>query len=145
MSFYIRPKFKIGQNIFSIKNDNIEEIVIESIQTVSKEIYYLSKNKSYCESQSFYCIEEARDFLENALRIPFLEKERGWEGGLNGVRSVDIKEATCFFNSDLKTPYNIIVHTNYCFNSTCVFETQAKATQYSLEQVIKFETSRKNN
>jgi len=138
MSFYIKPKFKIGQIIFSIKEDKIIENVIESFVVSDNSIAYLSGNELFCESQSFSSEEEAKDFLENSIRIPFTKNSWCWSGDLTGVSKLWAKATTFFYKEDLKHPYNSSTHAGNIINHTSCFETQIKATQESLKQVKQY-------
>jgi len=138
MSFYIKPKFKIGQIIFSIKEDKIIENVIESFVVSDNSIAYLSQNKLFCESQSFSSEEEAKDFLKNSIRIPFTKNSWCWSGDLTGVSRLWAKATTFFYKEDFKNPYNSSTHAGNIINHTSCFETQVKATQESLKQVKQY-------
>jgi len=138
MSFYIRPKFKVGQKIFSIKEDKIVEIEIESIVANGNSICYLSKNNMFSENQSFFSSEEAKDFLENSIRLPFVKGDVCWVGNLTGVYSEKVKEVFCFFSNDLKKPYNVTTNTGDVVNNTNCFENQIEATEESLKQIKQY-------
>ena len=138
MSFYIKPKFKVGQKIFSIKKDEIVQVEIESIVANGNSISYLSKNNLFLENQSFSSLEEANDFLENAIRLPFVKGDFCWQGNLSGVKSYKVNEVTCFFNNNLKKPYNLTTHAENILNSTSCFENQVEATEESLKQVKQY-------
>lgn len=135
MSYYIKTKFQIGQDIYSIQKDKIKEIKIESIQiTTDKKILYLSNNNLFCESQSFANKEEAEDFMNKSYRIPFLTGDFAWEGNLQGVKRVEVRKFSCFwFKEDLKKPFNRQISTNDCLNSTTTYETRLEATEQLLE------------
>lgn len=138
MSYYVKPKFVIGQTIFSIKDDKIEQVEVESIQGSSEGIAYLSKNRVFLESQSFSTLEEAKDFFDKAVRIPFVNGNVAWEGDLTGVKRVKVVSTSCFFKDDLKKPYNITTRTDSCVDSTSIFETQIEATESALQQLKQF-------
>ena len=138
MSFYIKPKFKVGQTIFSIKKDEIVKIEIESIAIHGTGISYLSRNSLFLENQSFGSKEEAEDFLLNSIRLPFINGDFCWMGNLSGVSMHKVKSVTCFFKDDLKKPYNITVETDTILNATDCFETQIEATEESLKQAKQF-------
>lgn len=138
MSFYIKPKFKIGQIIFSIKKDQILQIQIESIVVHDNSISYLSGNNSFLESQSFSSSAEIEDFLQNSIRLPFVKNDTCWRGDLTGVHSHKVNGVTCFFQKDLKKPYNMTTHADNIINSSSCFENQIEATKESLRQVEQY-------
>jgi hypothetical protein len=141
MSYYIKTKFQIGQDIYSIKDDKIRRVKVESIQiTTDKKVAYLANNELFYESQSFSCEEEAKDFMSKAYRVPFLTGNFAWEGNLQGVKRVSIREfGTFWFKEDLKEPFNRQISTHDgnvgCLNSTTTCETQLEATEKSLEMI----------
>ena len=141
MSYYIKTKFQIGQDIYSIQRDKIKEIKIESIQiTTDKKIIYVSQNNFFCESQSFANKEEAEDFMSKSYRVPFLTGDFVWEGNLQGVKRVEVRKFSCFwFKEDLKKPFNRQISTHDgnvgCLNSTSTYETRLEATEQLLEML----------
>ena len=139
MSFYIKPKFKIGQKIFSIKADNIISITVESIAiSTCGKVSYLSNNQMFLENQSFSSKEEALEFISSAYRIPFRTNEFAWIGNLAGVVRTQAKDGMFWFKEDKATPYNSQIHAENCLNDTSCFETQLQATEFSLRQLKQF-------
>jgi hypothetical protein len=137
MSHYIKTKFQIGQDIYSIEKDEIKKITVESISiSTDKRIFYLSKNNTFCESQSFANKEEAEDFMSKSYRVPFLTGDFAWEGNLQGVKRVEVRNFSCFwFNEDLKKPYNRKIHTDACLNSATTCETRLEAVEQLLKML----------
>jgi len=137
MSYYIKTKFQIGQDIYAIKKDEIKKITVESINiSTDKKILYLSENNLFCESQSFASKEEAEDFMRKSYRVPFLTGDFAWEGNLQGVKRVEVRNFSCFwFNEDLKKPYNRQIHTDACLNSTTTCETRLEAVEQLLKML----------
>jgi hypothetical protein len=137
MSYYIKTKFQIGQDIYAIKKDEIKKITVESINiSTDKKILYLSENNLFCESQSFASKEEAEDFISKSYRVPFLTGDFAWEGNLQGVKRVEVRNFSCFwFNEDLKKPYNRQIHTDACLNSTTTCETRLEAVEQLLKML----------
>jgi len=146
MSYYIKTKFQIGQDIYSIKNDEVRKVKVESVQiTTDKKVAYLANNELFYESQSFSCEEEAKDFMSKAYRVPFLTGNSAWEGNLQGVKRVSIRFGNFWFKEDLKKPYNLQMSThdgnNGCLNSTTTCETQLEATEKSLEMIKNYDST----
>ena len=141
MSYYIKTKFQIGQDIYSIEKDEIKKITVELIKiTTDKKIIYVSQNNFFCESQSFANKEEAEDFMNKSYRIPFLTGDFAWEGNSNGVKRVEVRKFSCFwFKEDLKKPFNRQISTHDgnvgCLNSTTTYETRLEATEQLLEML----------
>jgi hypothetical protein len=138
MSFYVLPKFKVNQTIFTIDGDKLKPITVEAIHATSADIGYLSENRVFSEKQSFATEEDAKTFLEQAVRLPFIKGDKAWEGNLTGVRSVEVKEVYCFFKDDFKKPYCATTHTDTCLNATGVFASQIEATEESLRAVKEY-------
>ena len=141
MSHYIKTKFQIGQDIYSIVKDEIKKMTVESIGiSTDKRILYLSKNNVFCESQSFANKEEAEDFMSKSYRVPFLTDDFAWEGNSQGVKRVEVRKYSCFwFNEDLKKPYNRQISTHDgnvgCLNSTTTCETRLEAVEQLLKML----------
>jgi hypothetical protein len=140
MSYYIKTKFQIGQDIYAIKKDEIKKITVESINiSTDKKILYLSENNLFCESQSFASKEEAEDFISKSYRVPFLSGDFAWEGNLQGVKRVEVRKGSFWFNEDLKKPYNRQISTHDgnvgCLNSTTTCETKLEAVEQLLKML----------
>ena len=143
-SFYIKPKFKIGQKISAIKQDKIHEIQIEKIvYDLTYGIKYFAKNRLYDDSQCFATETEAKDFMDSAYRIPFGKGDLVWEGSLIGVRETRVQDGDFWFESNMRKHDNSRLHTDGSINSTSCFENQIEATEKSLS-FIKFFESNKN-
>ena len=141
MSYYIKTKFQIGEDIYSIEKDEIKKITVELIKiTTDKKIIYVSQNNFFCESQSFANKEEAEDFISKSYRVPFLTGDFAWEGNLQGVKRVEVRKFSCFwFKEDLKKPFNRQISTHDgnvgCLNSTTTCETRLEATEQLLKML----------
>lgn len=135
MSYYIKPKFKIGQTIFSIYKDEIKQIEIQSIKIdTDLRIGYLSQNNIYADDQSFATREEAEQFLKEALRMPFSKKDWVWEGNSNGIRRIFVESGDFFFEKDGKL-YNYTINDGNCINNSCAHETWEQAAEAFKKQM----------
>ena len=136
MRHYIKPKFKIGQRLYSVGDDKIHSIIVESILiTTCKEISYLSENRTYLESQSFLSEAEAIEFLSEAFVMPFVTGNKAWEADRRGVSSVNVRGGNLWFNEKKKTPYNSQITTDSVLNSTSVYGTRLEAAKECLSMM----------
>lgn len=134
LSFYIKTKFLVGQQIYSIKEDKIVLVIIESISiSTDGDVCYLAKNKLYSEKQSFLTKEEAEEFINSSYRIPFVTGDRAWIGNSEGVRPTMVNGGKFYFNEDKNKPYNRQIHADNILNITSCYEKQLEATEIALD------------
>lgn len=136
MSYYIKPKFKVGEEVFSIVGDDIicrkvRTIQIDNINHIS---YIDESNKHFNEELSFFSRKEAENFKEESCRIPNLKGDVVWVSNNLGVRMDTLKDdGVYYFQDDLHKPFNKRAHVGDCFNESNFFESQEDATLASLK------------